>query len=247
MQHFPALLINEIEKLKRTLALLLTVVMPLSVVALGLMFLFAGGNKRTPDEIMFYLNINATWGMLVLPMFVAIASVLVHHIEHRSRGWQRLHVLPVTRTQIYFAKLFSSLLLLLIGTLSLLLLSFIGAQVLKAAGLVTPAPDAMQTMLLAQGRSLVAILGVLVIQNWLAMRWSNFVPPLAVAVAGTLSIMTVAQSEKYWKFDPWAYGILSANATNPEIQIKALLLSLLVAAVVTVIGLWDIRRRESYE
>jgi hypothetical protein len=93
-------------------------------------------------------------------------------------------------------------------------------------------------------RGLGAGVVVLAIQQYLSTRWSNFMVPLMVAVAGSLTIPSVAQSARFWKYDPWTYGVVASVGNDSTAQLWALTLSLALAAVVVALALWDSARRE---
>ncbi len=244
MSAFLHLLANEALKLRRTLALGLALLLPALVVVLSTLMI-ASRKRATPVAAMnFELNVAATWSMLVLPLFVALACVLVHGMEHRSGGWRRLYVLPVRRGEIYAAKLAACVILLALASLTLSLLSWSVGHALVAAGQLSgPVPGLWGTLARFTDAAM-AISGVLVLQHWISMRWSSFVAPLAVAVAGTMSILTIANSEKHWHFDPWAWGLVASNVSHPDVAGLAVKLGLAMAAVVGLLGLVDLGRRD---
>lgn len=245
MKTLLAVLLNEALKLKRTLALWLVLLMPLAVVVLGVLLVAArhpGSAPSTPGG--FAMNIMTSWVILVQPLCVAIVCVLVHAGEHRCGGWRRLYVLPIRRETVYAGKLLVCVVLAMLGTVATVMLTWLALQVVLAMGWVAGATTFWPELLARHAGAMSAVLVVVALQHWISMRWRSFVAPLMVAVAGTLSILTVASSERHWPFDPWTYGTVAANATDALVRHHAVMLGLVLAGAISVVGMLDMRRRE---
>jgi lantibiotic transport system permease protein len=165
-------------------------------------------------------------------------------LEHRNQGWQRLYVLPISRSALYLAKLTVLIALQVGAALTLMMLTWFSIAILQLSGELTLDQFSLGTYSLAMLKGLCGGFVVLTIQHYLSTRWSSFVVPLIVAVAGSLTIPSVAQSERFWKFDPWSYSLVASSASNATAQQLAIVLSLGLATVVVLFALWDIGRRE---
>lgn len=243
MTAFARLMHVELLKLRRTLAFRLALLMPLSVVLLGLLLFIGRPGDRLPSSESFLLNTTSSWAMLVQPLLVAVICALVHALEHRAGGWRRLYVLPVSRMQVYLAKLLTCTALLLLATLTLVAATWTVATAMWAVGRLSGEPLALAHLAAVHGRALLAVLGVLAIQHVISMRFRSFVVPLALAMVGTLSLLTMVQSETYWRFNPWTYGVIAANMLDPALRMQAAWLGLAVAAAVAALAAPGIVRR----
>jgi lantibiotic transport system permease protein len=95
-------------KLRRTLALWMTLVAPAAVILLQLLIVTRVGDGPGADIdvwLSFQKNALTMWALFMQPLFVALVATLVYHLEHASNGWLRLFVLPVPRWTIPAAKL----------------------------------------------------------------------------------------------------------------------------------------------
>lgn len=125
MRTFLQLLAAETLKLRRTPALLLTLVLPYTVVLAFFLFArteghrFLTGEGAAPWSWLAEACLGA-WSSLFLPLTAFLLAALVASVEHRSRGLRLLFTLPVARWQIAAAK--HLVLIALIG-LSFLLLA----------------------------------------------------------------------------------------------------------------------------
>ncbi|MDY7093254.1 MAG: ABC transporter permease [Acidobacteriota bacterium] len=125
MRAFFQLLIAEALKLRRTPALLLTLILPYTVVLAFFLFArieghrFLTGADADPWSWLAEACLGA-WTSLFLPLAVFLLAALVASVEHRSRGLRLLFTLPVPRWQIAAAK---HLVVLALVGLSFLLLA----------------------------------------------------------------------------------------------------------------------------
>src|SRR5262249_61434110 len=112
MKDFYSVLSAEALKLRRTLALRLAVVTPLTIVIL-VFGIYAqrhetispGANPLTG----FTQLILTMWTIILLPLYAALAAALLASIEHQVNSWMRLLALPVSRGFIYAAKWWRSI------------------------------------------------------------------------------------------------------------------------------------------
>lgn len=234
-------LFTELLKLRRSLALLLVVAVPLSLCGLSLLILL--DRPRALPWPMFTDGAAAIWAYCLLPMSATALSVLLAQMEHGPRTWDHLLALPGWRPRFFAAKLAvmalllaAMTLLLWLGTLATGLL----ADTLKGGSLLTGEPPVAALFVrLARMWAAAALLATL--QLWVALRVRGFVPPLVLGMAGTL-VGVVAAAAKNGIYMPW---LLPVNMlSTPERAATALLVSLGGAALLIPLMLADLTRRE---
>jgi lantibiotic transport system permease protein len=95
-------------KLKRTLALGMVVLAPVTVVILHGLILYAGGERvvRGGRDAWSQLCTNSVgmWTLLMMPMFVTLETSLLAGLEHNG-NWKAVLTLPAPRWAVYIAKL----------------------------------------------------------------------------------------------------------------------------------------------
>lgn len=108
MKHLMTALGVEVLKLKRTLAVTLTAVVPLVVAVLQFcsMLQRARYGIHEADDPWGVLSHNMLliYSLLMLPLFITLQTALLAGLEHNAKAWKRLYALPIPRSAIYFAK-----------------------------------------------------------------------------------------------------------------------------------------------
>ena len=236
-------------KLRRTLALRMSVVTPAVVVALcvlqlGLAEVQVGGADPVAAWKAFAGASFALWAFLMLPLFVTLEAALLAGIEHGDRQWKHLLALPVPRSVHYLAKWTALLALLVLATLV-----FVGLIAAGGWALMHVRPDAGLAgwppwlWLLRRGAGLV-VAGLLMaaIQLWVAIRWSSFTIAVATGMSATVAGFMIGQS-RYGHWYPWSLPVqlFTRDAGHADF---ALLASTLGAALVLALSLWRFSRRE---
>ncbi|CAN5213362.1 ABC transporter permease [soil metagenome] len=201
-----AALIVEGRKLNRSLAAVLAVAAP-TLIAIFLFFNMLRGDE--PQEWAMWLQASlGIWAFFMLPMSVTALTALVAHMEHGPRAWDHLRALPVARWKLYAAK--AAWVVLIVAAMSLLNLAFTLAAV-KAAVAVKPVlaptgPMDLMGQVGMVGKVVLAGLLLTAIQLWTALRFSSFVPALALGIGGTF-FSVVATAAKQGVFFPWQMPI----------------------------------------
>ena len=192
----------ELRKLNRSLAAVLALAAP-SLIACFLFFNLLRG-KRAGSWDMWLQSATGVWAFFMLPMSVTALTALVAHMEHGPRAWDHLRALPVPRWRIYAAKAICVIVLVAAMTGLNLMLSWgsiAAAGALKPAVAPTGTADATRLVLLNAKVMLAATL-LIAVQLWTALRFSSFVPALALGIGGTF-FSVVATSAKAGVFFPW--------------------------------------------
>ncbi len=229
-------------KYRRTSALFLAVGVP---VAINLLFLLIYAltprlHKLATDErwAIFIGGGMSTWTQLFLPLGLGIIAALVLNLEHGDNQWKHALVLGPSRVAVYIAKWLAVTTLVLLGSVAL------GLSALLIGGAVTgfqsvPWADLAR----GPGLTFVGALGIVAVQTWLATRFKAFGVSLGVALFGAIAGGLATNSAMYWKFVPWSYPAGAYNLQAPSNQL-AMLLSVALAVVITVLAAWDFNRRD---
>jgi len=192
----------EWRKLNRSLAAVLAVAAP-SLIAIFVFFNLLRGKKAPPWEMLLQGS-TGIWAYFMLPMSVTALTALVAHMEHGPRSWDHLRALPIPRWRLYAAKAVCVIGIVIVMTALNLLLTF-GA--ISLAGAVKPAvtpigdPDLSRFVLL-NVKVVAAATLLTAIQFWTAVRFSSFVPALALGIGGTF-FSVVATAAEQGVFFPW--------------------------------------------
>ena len=237
-----AVLSVEIRKLNRSLAAVLALAAP-SLIAFFLFFNLLRGKKAGAWE-MWLQSSTGVWAYFMLPMSVTALTALVAHMEHGPRAWDHLRALPVARWKIYAAKAICVIAIVAAMTVLNLLLTW-GAvsMAAKIKPIVAPTGTvelARLAMLLA--KVMAASILLIAIQLWTALRFSSFVPALALGIGGTF-FSVVATSAKAGVFFPWQMPVnmMAKEAWRVE---TALALGGGLGAVALVLAILHLAHRE---
>jgi hypothetical protein len=224
-------------KLRRTLALWMTLVAPAAVILLQLLIVTRVGDGPGADIdiwLSFQKNALTMWALFMQPLFVA----LVYHLEHASNGWLRLFVLPVPRWTIPAAKLGAVLGLVTLATIALFVLAVAATWMAPAlnAKVELPAEIPWGELVWRAGRVFVATLAVVAIQNFVSFRFASVPLSLGVGIVGTF-VGLFASSWKGGPYFPWLMGLHAIHgkeAIAARIMWMAPLLAVLVAGATIV-------------
>lgn len=208
------LLRTEFEKLRGSLALLLACVAPALpglLVMLGLMS--KEGPASWSDS---YKLAMPLWALFLGPMVIAAFTALMAQLEHRGRGWDHILALPIAKWRLFLAKLVIVFAFIVFMTWLVVLCTAMGTLAGGAIGGGVPAEPFPWRSLLKTSSLVVASMATLVIiQFWVAVRFSSFVVPLVVGIGGTLvglAVLITGTQRAEWF--PW---VLPFNAiASPE-------------------------------
>jgi len=234
----------ELLKTKRSLSLLMMFISPLMVLLVNVLMLINNDGKMITEKgwQVYWLNIYAMWGYFMTPLYIALVTALLNGIEHRCNGWRFMMSLPIHQKDLFIAKLVlawsylvgATLVLFFSVWISIIIFDFFGYSGENLLSL-----DVSQKLI----NSIVSCLGILTIQHIVSWHWQNIVVPLGLGVFATMSIVQFSSS-KYWLFNPWTYTLMATNTTEPLMQTSAILYSVLVAMVLTLVALIWLGKRE---
>lgn len=237
-----AVLSVELRKLNRSLAAVLVLAAPSLI---GFFTFFALLRNKHPSSWETLLQTSTgIWAFFMLPMSVTALTALVAQMEHGPRAWDHLRALPVARWKLYAAKATCVVIMVAVMTVLNQLITWAaisGAAALKPAVTPTGTLDVSKALLL-NSKMVAAALLLIAIQLWTALRFSSFVPALALGIGGTF-FSVVATSAKQGVFFPWQMPVnmLARDAWRVE---TALALGGGLGALALIAAVLHLARRE---
>ncbi|MCF6194777.1 MAG: ABC transporter permease [Kangiellaceae bacterium] len=229
----------ELIKTKRSLALLMMVLSPLVVVLVNILIFIKSDGGMIADRgwSLYWLQNYSMWAYFMMPLYIALITALLNGIDHNSCGWRYMMSLPLKQSHLFIAKFIlawiyiqGANIILFISVLMTIvtfdLFGYVGQDLLSFSTSIS--------LLYAS----VASLAIIAIQHIVSWRWKNIVVPLGLGVIATMSIVQFSSSE-YWALDPWAYILMSTNASDSVNQHRAIFYSISLSIVLMSLGsLW---------
>ena len=240
-------------KMRRTLALALTFLIPLALILLQFAIsVQRGGSVYISDGdawIWLSQNIIVFWSLLMLPLFVTLETALLGNMEYRNETWKKLYTLPVPRWMVILAKQVIALGLIALSFLFLVLLTALMGVILNAidptAGLGGPPP--WLTLLKYSGLVFLASWLIIAINLWIALNWSSFVVSTSFGIVATISGVIIINSEKFGKFYPWALpGLVGNHFYEAVVPWQQVLAGLIGGILIFIISNWQLSRKQIY-
>lgn len=212
--------LTELLKLRRTAALLVTVVAPYVVVLAFAIFAALEGETflRSPHvEAWAWLMESAAtaWSLVFLPLFMGLITALAAALEHRSEGFKHLFALPVPRGAIYAGKQLA-LFTLLAASFALLGLGLaVAGLALRALrpelGFEAPLPLGRLAALLAGQTAACGF--ALAVQTWVSLVRRDFALPVGLGFLATILLVALrAVDASLARFLPWSFPVEVARS-----------------------------------
>lgn len=246
----------EMLKLRRTIAVPMVILAPLLIAV----FIFVMG-VNAPFST---LNRNGVsgewaaltraslrfWASLMLPLLITLETALLAGLEHSECQWKSLLTRPLPRWNFYAVKLLVELALIVISSAILVL-----GILLNGAILPRVQPELVFALpipwfdIARQGAEVFCLAFLLlVIQNWVALRWKSFSVAVGVGIVGLVMgfFMFVAgqQSLKELQLFPWSLPILVLGGRTSLDVASGLIFSVSAGVFVAAVGCWDFCHRE---
>ena len=226
------LLSVELLKIRRSLALLMMLVIPLVVVVLNVLVMTRQHELRAvtaPDWHFYWYGSTGLWCYFMLPLYIALITGLLNGQEHRNHTWRMMLTLPVSQLQLFAVKGFLAWLLVVGATAIMAMGAMLGAGMLVLVG--ATAQGAVDfAMLPFIAKLAVTCLPVVAIQHAVSWRFQNIVLPMAVGVIATMGIAQIGSSS-CWIYYPWAYSLMVIDGSAGGQQQQALVLAAGAGAV----------------
>jgi ABC-2 type transport system permease protein len=238
-------------KLRRTLALALTVLAPF-VIALLVFAMYAqhseyyinsGGInpwKQLCDMSLVY------WNLLMLPLFITLETGLLTNLEHSRKNWKLIYTLPNPRWAVYAAKQIVAMVLFAISLAFMVVFIVILGNVLQAFlpkfGFDTPIP--WGDLLSIAAVSYLASWFLISFHMWVSTRSNSFVLSMAVGITATI-LGVFLFGEDIAQFYPWTIpGVVAMNGTKSLSIWLPLAIGNLGGIALAVWGGWNVIRRD---
>lgn len=246
MRLLAASLSVEFLKLKRTLAVWMTLVAPLVVVALQFFVTLNQSERmaKLPDVwTTFNLNVGGIWSVLMLPLFVILEAALLAQTEHANKRWKDLLVLPAPRWMFYLSKFVVLVGMVALSSVVLYLLSLGSgnlARLLRPRLHFGPTPWVAAAVM--HLKLLSATVFMLAIQHWFSLRWRSFTVAVSFGISAVVVGFIVVNSNK-GDFYPWAMPAHAFGGVAGRYPV-VLLTSLMGGTIALAAGAWDFVRQE---
>jgi lantibiotic transport system permease protein len=242
----------ELLKTRRTLALVLTILAPLSLAFLEVAIGFDAGTRMYRvggDSWMTLIEHTAImWTLLLLPLFITLEMGLLGAQEHNHKTWKQLYALPLPRWTIYIAKQLVGMGVIGLSMLVLGLMTvgvgLIGRVFLPKLGFDAPIPwmALMQNLFLSYLASWLMIS----IHIWISLRWSSFVLAMATGIVPTVCGVVMLNS-KWVDYDPWLMpGVVAHGLAESLPFTLALTLGIVGGIVIALLGCWETTQHDIF-
>jgi hypothetical protein len=250
-QYYTRTLSVETLKCKRTLVLWLATGAPLFITFLSCNIFYFKGHEiaKSIENPWPHLmaNVMQVWAMLFFPLTISLQSAMYPAIEHQSNTWKHVYSLAVPRWSVYAGKLtlFTSLVALSMGML-FVFTEGVGILLdLLRPELGFGKYSAHAAISRECSRLFLASLGIAAIQFYIGFRFRNFILPAGFGLLMTIAAVTLMRWEHIPKF-PYAWPMITwfRRHADPAFFSREIYLSLLVFAVVALIGYFDTARRD---
>ena len=239
------LLSVELLKIRRSLALLMMVVIPLMVVLLNVLIMVRQHelHRVSADHWnLYWYGSSGLWCYFMLPLYIALITGLLNGQEHRNQTWRMMLALPVSQTQLFIVKGVLAWLFVIGASTIMALGATLGAGLLVLFGATAQGAVEFATLPFL-AKIAVSCLPVVAIQHAVSWRFQNIVLPLAIGVIATMGITQIGSSSS-WVYYPWAYSLMAINGSQGAHQDQALMLSAAVGGVLFALGAAVLGRRE---
>ncbi len=256
MRQFFLVLKAECIKLKRSLLLKVSILIPLGFVVLGLIGALRYGISGIPgikSGVNFWMAIaeqfSRTWLFLLYPLTITLQGALMGEMEYRNKTWKMIFSQPKRRWLILAVKhcivvgvAFVSVICLFLG-----LLLFGGLlSVLKPSVNVDAYIPFAEIIWLFFAPFLISLF-IISIQTWVSLNWGNFIVSSTTGVTCTL-IAFFLFAHEYSRYFPWDMpGLGLYRLLDGEPVQDLLIINILLAVGFTFITNWLLSRKEVKE
>jgi hypothetical protein len=242
----------ELLKMKRTLALLVALVLPLVVILINFyMFTRTRVFEEGSTAWEYFIGSNLiVWGLLMLTLYITLETALLAGLEHNQQGWKHLAALPVPRGVVYAAKQIVAMGMVALSMAVIVIGSWASAELAHTLNLNPAAPFTGEfpwmLLLRTAGESYMLSLLIIAIHSWIATRFASFALASAVGIAATVFSFFIGNDPDLVQIFPWALPM------NPIMQLMGrevsltlpMAVSLLGTLAVSVIGGWNVITRD---
>ncbi|HYL65172.1 MAG TPA: ABC transporter permease [Candidatus Methylomirabilis sp.] len=257
MEYFRAF-VAELLKVRRTWAFTLSVAAPLSC-TLFIFLVSARVQKGQWNDVWIYYlrGVTFSWLLMMMPLYAALLQALLASTDHTSGTWKLLLAQPISRPPLYIAKVAMGTSLGALSTavlaLSSLNMGLLLRKVRPDLGNYSQGVEVAHFVKMLSFAFVAASL-IVALHSWLSARTGNFALSLGVAMFAEVANILGFQQKTFPKIWPWLYPLDAARIfglqhrdtiQNFWSMRQLVLVSVVGAAVVTVLAIWDFNRRET--
>ncbi|MBD1383218.1 ABC transporter permease [Metabacillus arenae] len=236
----------EFLKLKRSYVWLFMIAAPLLMVIFGAynfvryQDVFLKGNAVPWEKLLG--QIVTFYGLLLLPLSIAVMAVWLSRIEHSENNWKYLFTLPMDLKLIYAAKSIIHILLVGLSMLILYLGTIIAATIVNV-GVIPYQSLAVSTLI-----CWVTCLPILALQMILSIRFPNIGIPVGISLAASIASVVITNTS-YGQYYFWSLPSItllpSSEGTGNVSALYLLSVSLVAFVCLLAIGYQLFRRQEA--
>lgn len=236
-------------KSRRTLAIILTGIAPLVIVAIVCGFYLQHSEYYTAKAGVnpwdqFISMTMVYWNLLMVPLFITLETALIAHWEHSHKNWKLIFTQPVPRWAIYAAKQITVVGWMGLCTIVLMVLTVCAGGLLHlvqpAFGLNAALP--WGTFLKLGLLTYLSSFFMMAFHLWFGMRWNSFVAAMGAGIVAEIVTMFIFGQEVASSF-PWSIpGALALDMVDPAQMWISLAIGLGGGLLVSVAGAWDVLR-----
>ena len=252
MKALTSALSAETLKMKRTLALWLTLLTPAALVFLEV----AGATQQqgnlsslSPDInrwSLLFEELLSIWVILIFPLFITLETALLGQLEHGNNTWKLTYTQPVPRWATLAAKQIWGLGLIVLGMLALIGLTFVGGTILDILMPELKIEPPIPWVEIFRQTGIVFLVGgiILGIHTWIALRSRSFVVASAIGISMTIAGL-ILRGLEWADYFPWS---MPATALYRYYEGSAITNYLVIGAagwlVLSMMSNWLLKRRE---
>ncbi len=237
LKHLLRAVYAESLKLKRSLALLAALLIPLVLAFANFMNTVQRGIGRPALELtnpwsLYLIYALELWVIFALPLLVSVLAALLADLDHRAKAWKQLFALPFPRSTVFASKWLVLAGITLLSTLVFGAANLAGGILVHllrpelGLGLPIPVLEAFIKPLIAW----LLALFMISIHLWISLWWPSFLVSVTVGFAASISNIFLINSKLYEHsfVSPWAMPIQAYD------RWQTILIYALLGAVVTV-------------
>ena len=242
----------ELLKLKRTIAFLLAILIPVLFIVLIIFMVLDRGLENYDKEMYFHLLNFAVslWPVIILPMFLSIESGLISSTETVTGQWKHIYCLPIPKWKVLFAK-WLVMITVCFASHALFVMLFMGSfpilQLFEPQGAIVPYMDTLDFawffVILC-----VSSLGLTTIHFIFSLLFPGLVGNIGLGISAVTLALGLTWGGQFLEYFPWTAPLAGlVNFVDIEADFRppvAMLSSVITAAVWLILGLFAISRKD---
>ena len=243
--NFITLINIELLKLKRSQVMLMTILCPLSVVALQFLVAFENNGKAIADKgwAMYWTGTISLWYMLMLPLYIALITLLMNAIEHKNSTWRFMASMPIQQWKLYLCKGFISWVFVLIASLTMYGFTSLSIGIMMLLGYESQGAF-VSPFLTHLSKVMITALPIVVFGHIISWRWKSVIAPLAIGIVMTITAMTMVNSTEYWMYNPWTFHMTATLVNNKAVVSGALFYAITLSLFTIIFSTFWLGRKE---